>query len=270
MNRLEWIKNEISIACNKKEWEGNSVVSRVDFNLAKAAFLIVEDVLSVLLKNEYSDDYYEIIRKTVTDLINEKPLTPIKDIPEVWEDVKDNNDESICRIYRCIRKKTLYKFVYPDGSIRFTDKKRVVFKNQNKEEYFDFVTDLIDDLYPIKMPYDASKTILVNGNKFLLYKNSPLNYDTLSIKNCIVDGDVKEINKFYVRTSSGNTEISEQTYQSRFNKYELEKRNEETRELKKHLQELESKIHHKNDETKKKNDIEDFEYLNARSMYDEV
>lgn len=107
-----------------------------------------------LIENGHTGYTVGEVTNILTRLIEKKPLTPIHDVPDIWNKVFNCSEYSS---YQCTRMPSLYKRVLPDGQIKYHDYDRTffvdivtqdTFRNLPKKGY-----DIIDRLIPIKMPY---------------------------------------------------------------------------------------------------------------------
>lgn len=150
-NMVDWAKREVEIACKREtpnrkdgEWDYGCAC----YESALKAYLS-------LMEDEHSGMSFSITRSILTRLMEGKPLTPIEDAPEEWNEVSvEDNGE---RMYQHRRMSGLFKHVGPDGAVRYNDVNRVCCRNRNepKNSYHSgHASRLIHELYPITMPYN--------------------------------------------------------------------------------------------------------------------
>lgn len=145
-------------------------------------------------------------------LFDLKSLTPIEDTDAVWKDVTNNRDD--CKHYQCKRMSSLFKKVYKDGTVKYCDVNRIVsYDLESSNPAIGFFSgcaiDIIDDMFPIKMPYIPDIPIKVYIREFLTDRNNG-DFDTVSILYAIFpDGERKEINRYFKESENSWKEISE-------------------------------------------------------------
>lgn len=89
-------------------------------------------------------------------LINDKPLTPIEDEPDMWEILSSH--EKSHTVYQCMRYPSLFKTVYDDGKVKYNDARRFVAEDisANGHLHLDdckIITNIMENCHPITMPY---------------------------------------------------------------------------------------------------------------------
>ena len=165
-----WAKREVEIVC--KQNNNEYFVSCVESAL-KAYISLMED--------DHSGCSFSITASILKRLIDNKPLSPIYDTDDVWYAPSTNGEN--CKSYQCKRKSSLFKDVYSDGTIEYTDNDRIRCKTIGTKHtfYSGLASRYINNLYPIKMPYFADEQFIVYMKDYL---SDPKNgdYDTLWIK----------------------------------------------------------------------------------------
>lgn len=140
MINVEWAENEIKLA--KEEAD--------DFNknLLDAAFQAYMKFYKEGRTGYSVDNVSEIIKR----LLEQKPLTPIKDLQEEWVVGYEGDDRTD---YVSKRLSTLIKSVSKDGTVTYDDLNRsfCVDVSTGDVSRFRFGLDLVNVMYPIKMPY---------------------------------------------------------------------------------------------------------------------
>ena len=219
MRMEDWAKKEVEIASAKER--GNAPADEFDYGCA-----CYDSALKAfnILCDEYNNSGASIrFTKFILDrLIDGKPLTPIEDVPEVWDYIADISGGGIR--YQCNRMPSLFKNVFPDGrNIEYDDVDRCYYQDKDNPDYtycMRFVDRIIQKMFPITMPYiPESKPIkvicsycpsdLINGRP---------NAST-AIWHCIKpDGEIVEINKFFeieYKDNSNWKEISKEEFEKR-------------------------------------------------------
>lgn len=209
MNLIDWAEKEIELACAS---EDQDEYGRACYESALKAF-------RSLYEDGHSGFSIEFTKHILNRLIDGKPLTSIEDTDDVWYEVWFNTDKST---YQCLRMSSLFKDVYRDGTIRFHDNDRIVcvdidYPNPSATYHNGFVSNIVDDMFPITMPYTPSdKPFTVYCESFL---TDPKNgdYDTKGIIYVKKpDGELVDILRYFKENEAGSdpkfVEISESEY----------------------------------------------------------
>ena len=143
-------------------------------------------------------------------IINGQPLTPIEDTDDIWYECHHCEDRH--KLYQCKRMSSLFKDVYADGTVKYSDNNRlycVNINNPNDTYYSGLVRRIIDKMFPITMPYIPGKPIKVYCEDFLTDKKNG-DFDTIGIFYALKteNGEQKkiEINRFF-RESIDNEKL---------------------------------------------------------------
>lgn len=136
----DWVENEIKLA--KAEACGWT-----DAQL-DAAYKAYKN----LKENDHTGNMVIGVPEIINRLLERKPLTPIQDVPETWEELFDCE---IYKWYRCKRMPSVYKYEYVDGDVEIIDVNRVFFVDINTRDTIrSFLCyKALNRLYPIEMPY---------------------------------------------------------------------------------------------------------------------
>lgn len=212
MSMTTWAEKEIEIACareravseNENDWEYGCGC----YESALKAF-------KCLMGDEHSGYSIGITKNVLVRLIEGKPLTPIEDTPDIWNEVSryDNGDIAT---YQCSRMSSLFKKVHWDNSVTFSDINRVIVTyadNPGSCWHNGTATRLIDDMFPITMPYWPAKgRYEVHAEEFLV---DPANgdYDTVGyIFAKDPKGDIVDINRYFAEKDGKFVEIGYEEY----------------------------------------------------------
>ena len=215
----KWAEEEIRLACNI-----NGEYARACYNSAIRAY-------KSLLKDGHSGASIHLTHEILNRLIDMKPLTAIEDVPEVWNDISmRKSDEGTIEQYQCKRMSSLFKDVYDDGTVKFTDVDRVScidIDNPTISWHCRLGDNIVDELFPIEMPYYPTK------DPYKLYKEDFLvdpengDYDTQGFFYLITPyGDKIEVNKFYKEQDGEWVEIEIEEYNDRKTKNESRRLND--------------------------------------------
>ena len=86
-----------------------------------------------LLEDCHSGMSMSITRGILNRLIDGKPLTPIEDTEDIWTDIY--TDKGGIVMYQCTRMNSLFKDVYPDGTVKYKDTDQFVLVDVNSGGY---------------------------------------------------------------------------------------------------------------------------------------
>ena len=169
------------------------------------------------MEDGHSGFSISLTKQILDRLIDRKPLTPIEDTDDVWNDISEYDPKNPVKKYQCSRMYSLFKDVYPDGTVKYSDVDRVICYDVDspKATYHNgFINTLIDEMYPIKMPYSGER-MRVECETFL---TDPKNgdYDTKGIL-CIhfSDGTMRTVNRYFKESEDSFVEITKLEYLDR-------------------------------------------------------
>ena len=203
MSLSTWAEKEIEIACARERAvsEGPD-----EWDYGCACYESALKAFRSLMEDEHSGYSIGITKNILVRLIEGKPLTPIEDTPDVWNEITWCKEDG-AREYQCSRMSSLFKTVHKDGSVEYSDVDRVhvtYAANPNVSWSSGHARDIIDKMFPITMPYwPRSKGYMLYGEDFLL---DPANgdYDTIGYFYAIdPDGEKIEINRYFAEKGEG-------------------------------------------------------------------
>ena len=220
MELKEWAKREVEIAC-KREREGseNDEVGMWDYGCA--CYKSALKAFNCLLEDGHSGCSIGFTKNILMRLIDGKPLTLIEDTDDVWNDVTIEMCYENEVVYQCKRMSSLFKHVYPDGTVRYSDTEHcycidvvsgVTYRNG-------FISRLIHEMYPITMPYMPGESIKVYCGELLTDRKNG-DYDTKSILYAVMpNGEKIDIHRYFKENENKDgdpwIEIDEKEYNER-------------------------------------------------------
>ena len=198
MSMSDWAKREVEIACkhenpNRKEGE---------WDYGCACYESALKAFNSLMKDGHSGMSIELTKQILNRLIDGKPLTPIEDTDDIWEDPNEwlNNGYGV-KSYHCKRMSSLFKDVYPNGTVKYTDVDRVIgvaIDGPDVGWHNRITQDIVDELFPLTMPYmPADKPYKVFCEECL---TDPKNgdFDTLAVYYISKpDGEKIAVNRYF-------------------------------------------------------------------------
>ena len=209
----EWAKKEIELACNRER--GAKEPGEWDYGVA--CYESAYKAYKSLLEDEHSGTSIGFTMSILNRLVQCKPLTPIEDTPDIWQEV-GFDVTGLVKNLQCSRMTSFWKEIYPDGTISYIDNKRVVaycVDNPTVGWSNGHLMHLIHEMFPITMPYYPEST----PYKVYIYEGltDPKNgdWDTIAVFYVIKpDGERVEINRYFDDTCK-TREITKEEYQER-------------------------------------------------------
>lgn len=216
MGMLEWAKREVEIACVKERGERpNTATGATEWDYGCACYSSALEAFEVLCGQGHSGMSIGITKHILNRLIEGKPLTPIEDTEDVWNTVtyrKGNFKE-----YQCTRMSALFKRVYDDGRVTYSDIDRIVCVDMHSGATYHsgLVRGVVNEMYPLTMPYMPKAPYKVYCEDYL---TDPKNgdFDTVGIRYLITpEGERVTIDKFFKESAEGFDAISLEEYLER-------------------------------------------------------
>ena len=211
MSMLNWAEKEIEIACAR---ERAASENENEWDYGCACYESALKAYKSLMEDEHSGYSIGITKNILVRLIEGKPLTPIEDTPDVWNQVTRYFDDPA--EFQCSRMSSLFKKLHRDGSITFSDVNRVIVTyadNPGIAWHNGTATRIIDEMFPITMPYwSANGRYEVHAEEFLL---DPANgdYDTVGyIFAKDPNGDIVDIGRYFAEKDGKFVEIDYEEY----------------------------------------------------------
>ena len=123
------------------------------FNYGAACVESALKAFNCLMEDEHSGMSIGFTKAFLNRLIDGKPLTSIEDTDDIWKFCWEHDG---VKTYQCERMFSLFKDVYPDGSVEYSDNNRVIWYEVSSPDVSyssGFVRKIIDEMFPITMPY---------------------------------------------------------------------------------------------------------------------
>mgnify|MGYP004510559919 FL=1 len=219
MSILDWARKEVEIACKKE----NPYRKEGEFDYRCACYESALKAFESLCSDEHSGFSIKMTQNILNRLIDGKALTPIEDTDDIWNECSRTEDD--IRVYQCKRIFSLFKYVHPDGTIKYRDNDRSYCVDINDPRIIytsGLGSRVIDKMFPITMPYMPDKPIKVYCEDFLTDKKNG-DFDTVGVFYAIKTENGQqeriEINRFF-REPEGDEErkwieISKEEYEER-------------------------------------------------------
>ena len=174
MSMLEWAKKEVELAKEherkiSKEFEES--YGEALFDYGGACYDSALKAFKSLTEDNHSGTSIKITQQILNRLIDGSPLTPIEDREDIWNEVTRNKKDNII-MYQCSRMSSLFKYVYENGKVTYSDIDRSYCFDITKPDMMyssGLVKNIIDEMFPIIMPYSpANERIKVCCEQFYI------------------------------------------------------------------------------------------------------
>lgn len=214
MSMTSWAEKEVEIACKLERDCAVDTEESCDYGCEcyKSALKAYKS----LIADGHSGMSIKITKNILNRLIDGKPLTQIEDTDDVWRLSRLSKN---CSSFQCTRMSSLFKHVYSNAKVKYTDVNRIICVDISNPKIWwsnGFVREIIDDMYPITMPYHPrNKEFSVYCEEFLTDKENG-DYDTLGVLYVITpDGEKVEINRYFKDKDDSFAEIDKDEYEKR-------------------------------------------------------
>lgn len=222
MTMTEWAKKEVEIAC-KREREGseNEEVGMWDYGCA--CYESALKAFNSLMEDGHSGTSIGFTKNILMRLIDGQPLTPIEDTDDVWFDgsspLRPIEDRDGVISTQCKRCSGLFKYIYPDGTVKYSylDQCYCIDKESGSTYSFGLVRKIIEEMFPITMPFMPDKPIKVYCSDLLTDRKNG-DFDTVAVHYAVKpDGEKIDICRYFKEgdSESGWVEIDESEYKER-------------------------------------------------------
>lgn len=216
MSMTSWAEHEVELACKRENpnWDGKS------FDYGCSCYQSALKAYNSFMEDNHSGMSYSLTKNILKRLLDEVPLTPIEDIPENWNCIRDSEG---VKEYQCNRKSSLFKKI-ENGNVKFSDCDRTAYHEVGKSSRWHngFINNLINEMFPIKMPYyPAGGFYDVEVENFIAasYLHDDEDYNTTGVLSVRTpEGDNIPINRYFADKIDGRVEITEEEYKERLNK----------------------------------------------------
>ena len=215
-----WAEYEIELACARERELAKKEGNENDALYGIACYESALKAYKSLMEDGHSGGSIHITKGILTRLIDGKPLSPIEDTEDMWFNPPgiDAEDENGNKSYMHKRMTSLFKYVYNDGTIKYSDVDRVYCAGQSNPDVTyrsSFITRIIDELFPITMPYYANGYFKVHTEDFLTDKKNG-DFDTMGVLYAIQpDGTRVDIFRYFKEDDHKWSEIDEAEYKER-------------------------------------------------------
>jgi hypothetical protein len=217
MSTKDWAENEVRNIC--KKINPDFELGKEDFDYDCSCYESALKAFKSLCDDGHSGYSFGFTKNILIKLMNGLPLSPIteEDFGDSPTGINFPNDGD--EDYQCKRMSSLFKTVYKDGTISYSDVSRHYCINiENPSDIYHTKTP-IDELFPITLPYSPTVEKYKFYTQTFLTDKRNGDYDTKAFLYVITpEGEKVEVNKFYAEINNEWKEISEEEYNERLNK----------------------------------------------------
>ena len=219
MSMIEWAEKEVELACKREASDRKDG----EWDYGCACYESALKAYKCLCEDDHSGMSWSITKDILLRLMNGDPLTPIEDTDDIWNECYVDKHEHFTA-YQCKRKSGLFKDVYDDGHVEYSDLDQFIFYDIHDKHkigfYNGFMAGICRKYRPIIFPYSPSgdTKYRVRVRESLRYANTNDDYDTLAIldMNNQSGTDYVPIFRYFTWEGSGAPEeISQPKYEKR-------------------------------------------------------
>ena len=218
MSMYDWAEQECRLACKKENPDFD--FDSDDFDYGCSCYKSALKAYKSLAEDGHSGMSFSFTRNILERLMRHEPLTPITD-----DDFKGGNliysDEDLASMglkseIQCPRMSSLFRKETVDGKVTYCNVDRAYCVNvETPSDTFSCgrETNIVDEMFPIKMPYLPEKEeYKVYVQTFLADKKNG-DFDTQGILYLITpEGKRIDINRYYTEKNGEMVEISKDEY----------------------------------------------------------
>ena len=215
MSNKSWAEREIEIA---KKREAEKASEKGDSTFLGYVNMCYDSALKAynsLMGDGHSGMSWFITASILKRLMDDKPLTPITE-EDFLGDVDALSNVTLKRwglksSKQCPRMSSLFRDETFDGKVTYHDNSRVVCQEVGKDVTFSnrFVSDYIDELYPITLPYSGDDRYHVYVNEYST-PNCNEDYDVIEINSISKNGgDPVPVRKFFKEVNHDMVEMTD-------------------------------------------------------------
>lgn len=227
MDMLDWARHEVELACKKEAPDRKDG----EWDYGCACYESALKAYESLMADNHSGMSFGFTKNILIRLMEHKPLTPIEDVPEVWERIYGLDEDGI-ESYQCKRLDNLFKSIHPDGSVTYVDVDRTNVHEANSDTFWhnSMANRIINQMFPITMPYyPESKPYVVECEEYLTDRKNG-DFDTVVYRTVKKpDGEVVPVFRYFADAENGMKEITFEEFQKRY-KLHSERETREARE----------------------------------------
>lgn len=206
MSNMDWAENEVRLALEREASPDDENVG-IGYEYVKNCFESALKAYKSLCGDGHSGMSISVTRNILDRLIKRQPLTPIEDTEDVWTEHFGMREDDNVKTYQCKRMGCFWKYVYPDGSVRYNDYERACGVNMNNPVWTyhsGLVSRIVDEMYPITMPYCPPNQPFKVYTEDFLFDARNGDFDTVHIHYIKTpEGDKVDVNRIFTVSEEG-------------------------------------------------------------------
>lgn len=197
-----WLKREIDIACAGEDSYGKAV-----YNSAVKAYMSLHE-------DGHSGCSIVFTRDLLNRMIAHKPLKPLTGEDDEWSKCADLGGAE-CESWQNNRCSSVFKHVYKDGRVEYSDVDQFVFVNVNDDNdrfYSGYLAEKVREMCPITMPYIPRTSPIYVYVEVFLTDESNGDFDTQGVLYYMCGPKKISVNRFFHEKDGTWVEISQDEY----------------------------------------------------------
>lgn len=222
MSMYDWARQEVQLA--KAELKRNK---NDEAQYMIACYDSALRAYEKLINDGHTGTSFAITRDILEKLMHEIPLAPVEDKEIMWNYTHSNENEAVFQhkrmpsVFKMVNKKT--------GAVKFSDRDRILCKNllgtDSAYFYSNFITKIIDGMFPIEFPYMPTKEKCIAYVTEFLMDPANVDFDTINLVSVkLPTGDARPLNLYYKEENSRWVQITQDEWIGRKKKaFEREK-----------------------------------------------
>ena len=212
MSMLDWARKEIDL---RKTFAGLGL-KEGEFDYGGSCCDSALKAFESLMADEHSGASIYITKAILNRLIDGKPLMPIEDTIDIWNEVSYDK-ETKTTMFQNKRMSGLFKYVDENGLNKYSDVNRYYAYDVLNPQFTyssGLINRIIDEMFPIELPYMPADKPIVVAKKDYLTDTKNGTYDTVAVLHATLpEGTVATINRYFkVGTRGKWVEIDKNEY----------------------------------------------------------
>ena len=226
MSLEAWAEKEIEMACQREKESAIKAGHEEDAEYGIACYRSALKAFKCLVEDGHSGMSISITRQILNRLLLGEPLSPVIGEDDEWRDTSyAGMAEGVIKQYQNKRMSSLFKYVYEDGTVKYSDVQRVTCYESSHDDiqgavpfHNGLINRIINEVKPITLPYVPQRFKVYVTE--CLYEENGGDFDTMMV-DYMVDADTQEqtsIGRYFKEhpETHGWVEISNHEYQTRW------------------------------------------------------
>lgn len=212
-NMEKWAKKEVEIACKREAPDRKDG----EWDYGCACYESALKAFESLCDDGHSGLSIGFTKTILNRLIDRHCLTPIEDTEDVWDE-RRYSPEGDARHYQCKRMSSVFKDVFKDGTVKYSDVDRYIGIDVGND--WGYRSGLIDrigeEMFPITFPYCPCDAPFKFHTETFLMNPKNGDFDTSAVLYVVTpDNERIGINRYFKDSDDGYEEIDFEEYHRR-------------------------------------------------------